>query len=318
MTGPGMPLGRLRLIRAAIALALVLSGCASSGPAAIREPARALTLPDLSGLAWIEDDLFLGVHDAKRNEEKAGWPRISLVRLPRSELEGVTWQSLDVQFPGPDGPSSDLESATRIPGSDAFLLAESGQEGESASRLFLARYARGRLTLEAHPWPVPVTNVEAIAVCRVGQHLVFIYAERADSLPATRLGWATLTQSPLSFGAFREITYQGIDPIGPGARPVVAMDVDSEGFLYIVSAYDSGNDDGPFRSVVWRIGKVTADGGGNPRVELGEAERLASLDGLKVESIAVIEPDEGGRRIYIGTDDEHYGGILRLLPAAAP
>ncbi|MCK9400684.1 MAG: hypothetical protein M0Q51_11920 [Bacteroidales bacterium] len=32
-------------------------------------------------------------------------------------------------------------------------------------------------------------------------------------------------------------------PVGPGARPIVAMDIDSDGFIYIVSAYDSGSDD---------------------------------------------------------------------------
>jgi hypothetical protein len=41
---------------------------------------------------------------------------------------------------------------------------------------------------------------------------------------------------------------------------------------------------------------------------------LANLDGLKVESIVVREPIEGGKQIYVGTDDEHYGGIIRLLP----
>jgi hypothetical protein len=42
--------------------------------------------------------------------------------------------------------------------------------------------------------------------------------------------------------------------------------------------------------------------------------RLGNLDGLKVERIAIREKVESGNQIYIGTDDEHYGGILRLLP----
>jgi hypothetical protein len=46
--------------------------------------------------------------------------------------------------------------------------------------------------------------------------------------------------------------------------------------------------------------------------------RLATLDGLKVESIAVRESSEDGRQLYIGTDDEHYGGILRQLPDRLP
>ncbi|MFP6766355.1 MAG: hypothetical protein VB858_22185, partial [Planctomycetaceae bacterium] len=125
---------------------------------------------------------------------------------------------------------------------------------------------------------------------------------------------APLTLNPLKIGEFQEVIYRGVDPVGKGARPIVALDVDSQGFIYSVSAYDSGSDDGPYRSVVWRIGKVSVDQNGNPRVRLGEAKKIASLDGLKVESVVVRETASAGQQIFIGTDDEHYGGIIRLLP----
>ncbi len=282
-----------------------------------RDVVQAATLPDLSGLAWVEGDLFIGVHDAKRNAEKSAWPRISLVKLPRSELEGVTWTSLKVQFPGPDGPSSDLESASRLPGGRGFIFAESGQEGQGARRIFFADDKNGALNIRrAIDWPVPIENVEAMEVCEVAGQLVFLYAERAEGRPETRLRWATLSLDPVAFGPFKEVTYAGVDPVGTGARPMVALTVDSDGLIYSVSAYDSGSDDGPFRSVVWRIGRVMADAHGRPQVRLSRGERLATLDGLKVESIAVRESKEGGKQVFVGTDDEHYGGILRLLPAS--
>ena len=167
---------------------VILMGCATTIPAHPRGVAHASTLRDLSGLAWVEDDLFIGVHDTKRNAEKYSWPRVSLVRLPKSEIEGVTWQSLDLKFPGPDGPSSDLESASRIPGGKGFLFAESGQAGEGARRIFFAVYSNGALNIESQvTWPVPIENVEATEVCQVGRQLVFLYAERAEGLPATKL-----------------------------------------------------------------------------------------------------------------------------------
>jgi hypothetical protein len=291
--------------------------CLLTSPVDAQELAGASTLPDLSGLSWIEDDLFLGIHDAKRNPEKYNWPRVSIVRLPKSELQGVIWHPLNLKFPGPEGRSSDMESASRIPGGKAFLFAESGQEGEHDRRIFYASYNSGTLQIESHIlWPVDIRNVEATEVCRVGNRLVFMYAERADGVPATKLRWARLSLNPLKIDKFKEITYEGVDPVGKGARPIVALDVDSDGFIYIVSAYDSGSDDGPYRSVVWRIGKMIADGDGNPQVRLGENKRLANLDGLKVESIAIRESNEGGKQIYVGTDDEHYGGIIRLLPGS--
>jgi hypothetical protein len=128
------------------------------------------------------------------------------------------------------------------------------------------------------------------------------------------LRWADLSLNPIVFGEFQEVIYRAVDPLGPGARPIVALDVDSDGFIYIVSAYDPDSDEGPYRSVVWQVGRVIAGEGGEAEVILDENKRLASLDGLKVESVAIRETAEDGRQVFIGTDDEYYGGILRLLP----
>ena len=279
------------------------------------ETARSETLLDLSGMTWVEGDLFLGVHDAKDNPKKHDWPRVSLIHLPKSELEGVTWRTANLDFPGPQGRASDLESVCRLPSDKGFLFCESGQEGPDDRRIFHAVMRGGRLQIVSHiVWPVPIKNVEATEVCRVGDKMVFLYAERADSLPSTELRWATFSLDPLKIGEFEEVSYRGIDPVGEGARPIVAMDVDSDGLIYIVSAFDTGSDDGPFRSVVWQIGRVVTDSMGNAKVELGESKRLGTLDGLKVESITVRERANSRKQIYVGTDDEHFGGILRLLP----
>jgi hypothetical protein len=294
----------------------VILVCLVTGPVYAQNLIQASTLPDVSGMAWIEDDLFLVVHDAKNNPEKHNWPRVSIVQLPELELKGVTWNTLDMKFPGPEGPSSDLESACSIPGRKAFLFAESGQEGEDDRRIFYAVYDNDMLQIESYiVWPEAIKNVEATEVCQVNDQLIFVYAERSADLPSTKLRWAPLSLDPLKIGDFEEITFEGIDPVGKGARPIVAMDIDSDGFIYIISSYDSGSDDGPYRSVLWQIGKVRADKNGSPKIDLIENKRLANLDGLKVESIAIREQKNGSKQIFIGTDDEHFGGIIRLLPA---
>ena len=83
------------------------------------------SFPDLSGLAWVEGDTFLAVHDAK-NPEELDRPRVNLLKLPQS-LDGIAWTTLSLSWPGPLGPSGDLESIARIPGTDSFLLVESGE-----------------------------------------------------------------------------------------------------------------------------------------------------------------------------------------------
>ncbi len=273
------------------------------------------TLPNLSGLSWVADDVFIGVHDSKNSPEKQDWPRFSLIRLPQSEFEGVIWEPLYLSFPGPGGVSSDMESSCSIPGGKDFLFVESGQEGTNYRRIFHGIYNNGELEINDYiDWPVDIINVEATEVSQVGQQLVFFFAERAEDSASTKIRWAKFSLDPMNLWDFEEILYEGVDPVGPGTRPVVAMDIDAEGYIYIVSTYDSGNDDGPFRSVIWQIGKVNDDGQGNPVVELGLNNRLADLDGLKVESIAIREMPGSDKEIFFGTDDEHFGGLIRLLP----
>lgn len=201
-------------VLAAVAASLLITAPAAL-PGRSEESTRARSLPDLSGLAWVEDDLFLAVHDAKPSARKPESPRVSLVRLPRSKREGVSWEPLTLAVPGAGGPISDLESVSRLPGGQGFLLAESGQGGRKARRLFLATVRNGRWTLEAQaPWPVPVTNVEATEVVQVGGQLLFLYAERADGRGETLLRWAPISLNPLQFGAFREVVYSSVDPVG--------------------------------------------------------------------------------------------------------
>lgn len=269
---------------------------------------------DFSGLAWLRGDTFLVVHDAKIPDESAR-PRAGLMHLPR--IPGSVGLSLlDVSWPAGEGMSHDLESIARIPGTETFLLVESGDDGAERQRIHVAEVSGDEIQItKALSWPVPVTNVEGSAVARVGSELVFLYAERAHGSNVTYIAWAPLTLNPLAFGSSDSVMFRSPDPIGPGARPVSALEVDSQGRLYVASALDLERDEGPFRSVIWEAGRVDADEMGIPRVVLFPTpRRLATLDGLKVEGIAVRERPSGEVELFVGTDDENYGGVIRRLP----
>ncbi|HEX2142754.1 MAG TPA: hypothetical protein VHK28_10875 [Candidatus Limnocylindria bacterium] len=305
------------LLRTLVVALLLAAPTPSSGQDATSGRRVAATLPDLSGLAWLSDDVFVGVHDAK-NPKENDRPRVSLLWLPASP-EGITWRPVELAWPEPLGPSSDLESAARIPGTRSLLLVESGEgkaAGEPARRIFLAERVDQDLRIAATAeWPASVKNVEGTAVARVGNRLIFIYAERAQGQPSTNIRWAPLELQPLGFGAFQEVTFPSPDPPGPDARPVSAIEVDDAGRLYAASAFDPGDDNGPFRSAVWRIGRVEAGDDRGPRVVLdAQPQRLATLDGLKVESLAARQGSGSDTLLYVGTDDENYGGTLRPLP----
>ncbi|MGB1699457.1 MAG: hypothetical protein ACPHRO_05860 [Nannocystaceae bacterium] len=271
---------------------------------------EANTLYDLSGLGWLGDNTFVAVHDAK-NPDELSRPRVSLLTSTDTP-EGLLWRAVELSWPEPLGPSSDLESASIIPGTGDILIAESGddaREDPAYQRLFQLRYDGEGLTLVNYTmWPMPVFNVEAHAIAAIDGGFIFVYAERAEGDPTTEIHWASFNPDDLSFGAFSSVTFDNPDPMAN--RPIVGMDFDSAGSLYTVAAFDPDVDYGPYSSSVWRVGSLESNAGAAEIVLDDVPERLATLDGSKVESVVV---DDTGQ-IYIGTDDEDLGNVLRPLP----
>ena len=273
--------------------------------------------PDLSGLAWIEGDTFLAVHDAK-NPEESQRPRVSTVSLPNS-LAGITWNPFELEWPPPLGLSSDLESIARIPGEQLFLLVESGEgtlDNLQFRRIFLVeRRGQQWVLVSFATLPESVVNIEGTAVARLGERLAFVFAERAEGQTTTPLMWAELQLQPLALRLFKHATFLPPDFTGPNWRPVSAIEIDQLGHVYLASAFDPGDDNGPFRSVIWRAGQIKLDAHGHIALVLhAQPRQLAILDGLKVESLAIREQAQGKLELFAGTDDENYGGVLRLIP----
>lgn len=294
-----------------IVLALFLRGTPQGLDAPIGPPWQ--PLPDLSGLAWVEGATFLAVHDAKAPDEPTA-PRVSLIETPGNG-ERTRWEPVRVAWPDGSGPSHDLESLARVPGTSTYLLLESGDGGTRYRRIFVAALeGRTMRITEVAEWPLEIFDVEGVAVARAGGQLYFVFAERAHGRRSTRIVWAPLSLAPWRLGRVREAEVATPVPAGPDVRPVSALEIDGEGVLWTASTYDPGDDGGPFRSVIWRIGRLGTGPEGQGQVHLLERPHgIATLDGLKVESLAVQVVD-GETRLFLGTDDENYGGVIRWVP----
>ena len=270
-------------------------------------------LLDLSGLAWIEDDLFLAVHDAKFPDERRR-VRVSLLNIPES-LSGIQWKPLHPRFPGSQ--SNDLESASRIPGTRHVLLVESGDDANTLDRIFLARVKHNRVRVrqfvEWRSFYADIFNVEATAVAEITNGYLFIWAEREDGKTSTDIRWTDLELDPFSIGSSAVVDSApfALPPQYEDLynRPMVGMDVDDQGQIYGIAAFDSGSDNGPYRSAVFKIGVVS----GGAVVLDAEPTLIATLDGFKTESVSV--RNNGQIEVFAGTDDENYGGTMRLLPS---
>lgn len=299
------------LVRLLVAMTLFVTACGNDDGGGTRdEPASKLL--DLSGLAWLGGDRFVGVHDAK-NPDELDRPRVSILTLPMGP-EGLLFRTVDIDWPDLFGPSSDLESVASIPGTNDLLFAESGDDNDpDFRRLFLARWdGKDIRMIDFTFWPVDVFNVEATAVAAVTGGYIFVYAERAEGMPSTQIQWASFEPADLTFGPFSSVTFDNPDP-DRANRPVVGMDVDTQGNLYIVSAFDPDEDAGPFQSSIYVVGRF-ADGEGGAALILDEVPTLVGrVDGFKTESVTIREVN-GAVEVFIGTDDEDLGNVLRPLP----
>jgi hypothetical protein len=265
-------------------------------------------IPPVSGLAWVKDNIFIAVHDAKPYQDK---PRISLITLP-DRNHSLDWQAIDLDWQGQQ-PGQDLESIAKIPNTNLFLIAESGNSRRQKSpRIFLISYDDNQLTLvKTLPWPARINNVEAITVALVDDHYVFLYAERADGKLTTKIRYCTFKVNSLSFGPFQEVTLTLPTTSTTNFRPVSAMEIDDQSNIYIVSAVDPQGNNRPFSSSIWKIGQIQQQ---KPEVILGQnPEKIAVIDGFKVEGLTRQQLTTGKQRWLIGTDDENYGGTVRIL-----
>lgn len=311
---------RRMLPTGSLALALIAATAAAQDADGYRPVQQLL---DLSGLASLGGDRFLAVHDAKFPDERDR-VRASLLKLPAS-LDGILWKPLAPRFPAE--PSSDLESAARIPGTDHVLLVESGDDAGALQRIFLATVRDDTVEISGTAdWSAfaETYNVEGTAVARVDGGYLFVWAERSSGAQSTQIRWTALGLEPLAFsaevsGVAFELPADLVDAAGDPlyTRPVVALDIGPDGAVYSVAAFDPEGtvpnpDNGPFRSAAFRIGRIDGNG-----LSLHERpELLATMDGLKAESIAIVHAD-GQPALFIGTDDENYGGTLRRIPLPA-
>ncbi|MDM4721502.1 hypothetical protein QTQ03_18590 [Micromonospora sp. WMMA1363] len=282
---------------------------------------------EFSGIAWlateesedVSQEVFLVCHDTRDNDEERDLPRLSIVRTP-VDPNGIIVEELFVDFP--DVPN-DLESIARLPGRNEALLAESNADGDDPDpTIYLARWDDDFDVeiVNAVPWPEtpePLVNVEATAVATIRGRDYFLYAERAEGSDTTTINMTRLLvteDGEIRFGQ-RWTSVPFTAPVPPGARPASGMDIDARGNIYVSSAYDPG-DLGPFDSAVYRAAQVRAGGPLGARLlPVEPPQQLARSSGLKVEGVGLVA---GSLPIFIGDDDEDYGGLLRQLRVTMP
>lgn len=291
--------------------------------------------PALSGAQRWDGSTVLVVHDAKSGIENSV-PRLGLIdlRQPATGYTPLVWP------PGEPIPS-DLESVCAIPGHpDEFLVAESGyykpddapaEEKPRDGRIFwvtLSRPAGGApavvTVLKTFQWPdvlsgqkdprKPYTHdIEGIVCVMCGESTLLVAADRAGGLYWGPLDLKLKSGSKINLPGYLDVKAE-FPSLQAFPRLVTELHVDAKRQLWAAAAFEpketeAGTGGGPFRSAVYQLGTLNVNLA-NP-IELAKANpRQVSIGGLKVEALTSTNESD---RLFMGTDDESFGGLWRLI-----
>lgn len=304
-----MRAGRWAAVWFGLAASMLVSASVAGG--APCDPWRLLTPGkpgDVSGLAVVERNpaatLFLAVSDVKK---PATATRARLVVFSSDGTIGAS----DLAWPADAPVAIDLEAATPLPGEGEVLLAASNGD------LFRLRVRPdGTLAFGGGgklPPASPASDVEGLAVRRLGGRLVVVWGNRGEGTATPGvLSWGGLSFAADGSVAVAEAGHVEIRvPFpDPALRPAEVRHLSDlalapDGTLYSSAARDPG-DDGPFESAVYRLGRVVSDTAG-VRVEIAPSLVPLRRFDRKVEAIA-----GGPCGLSFGTDDENQGGWVLL------
>ena len=318
---------------AAALLLAVCAGCTAPRRDTPRpEPGLSSAPVSYSGMALIEPDRYLVVHDAKGREQQ---PRLGIISIMASR--GAVYATLEISdWKSPDGPGNDLESACSL--SDhprEFLIAESGYWETKYGRVFHIRVS-GATAEVVRTYKLPLIadntrakagdNFEGLACIKQadGRYLL-VLGERggSDLYPSGLLRWGWF-DPPTATIAWAEsgqaslpVTAPGPWPAGTNKRDIADLYVDPHGVLWAVATADHG-DNGPFRSVIFRLGTVTPGRAAPVQVDSSPIAGWI-IDGVKVEALAAPARAVPGSVLAVGTDDENLGGVWRaVFPPVTP
>ena len=274
-------------------------------------------------MAQINSETYIVVHDAKTCEDGA---RLGIIRLRKGNAPKYVQLRVD-DWKHKDGRPNDLESICSLPGQRAeFLAAESGYWKGKFGRIFHIRVQGiDAQVLNVYQLPLIADNDEqregdnfeglSCAERDDGKILVILGERGGSSLYPTgvlRWGLLDIAKGTLKWiNMDKEICAPGnwIDP--KSKRDISDLYLDDQGMLWSVATQDA-SDEGPFRSVIYRIATIQDDLQ-NPLKIIKNTKASWVVDGFKIEALSGPTYVVKGCFLTFATEDESFNGIWRSL-----
>ncbi|MBQ7529082.1 hypothetical protein IJT10_04185 [bacterium] len=284
---------------------------------------------DISGMAPMGpmSHSIVTITDAKTKSDDA---RLNILTItpkgPKySPVTVLNWS--DTEAPGQN--ASDLEAICPVPDVPFhYYLFESGYWKGGSGRCF-------EIVLHHHPefgWVGDVLRViyptikptdgttedhlqiEGATALRDGEETVFIMLGlRGDKNNPGQLVMTRLEHDKLIELERKTIDLHKFLPNGRSCSDIVLQGIAPNKFAVLVSGCEDLGDNGPFRSVICKVGEVEilADG---YKLFTHAPKLIHKIDGLKVEALCNTPRFIEGSKISIGTDDENFKPVFRPLP----
>lgn len=312
-------------------MALMVVACETMGDAGRQTDDASLAtsiwkpLPGISGMSPIDGTSYLTLHDSKGFRPDA--PRLGVLTLD-PEDEDYSYELVNLDVPK-DGPTSDLESGCKLTRHNGeYLISESGTWEMTAGRIYHIRLD-GLSAKLLHEDKVPFTRdndprgdfgdqYEGLA-CFPGPGSAYIV------LLGERGGTEFTPGGIIKVGTYnadtRTLVWTGTQiPVrapsafaGKDVRSITGLTIDSDNRLWASASVDAASELGPFRSVVYQIGRVQPSVTQPVIVSVGR--NAYTLDGLKIEAVTA---GLNGIGLSVGSEDESFGGNWRQLPLKSP
>jgi hypothetical protein len=281
-----------------------------------------IAIKGISGMAKLDKNQFLVVHDYKSNEAGSRVGVLTLHKHSPTEYEKINisqWVLKTVP--------SDLESVCNIPNKDLeFLIAESGA-GKDKSRIFHISLQQnidglwGATYISSFEFLKDTNdNFEGLAcIEKAGQEYYILLGERGEGekkeMGKGKIFWAIINlgvengikQEPLKTQEFSTPHPPKNKKQYKDFRNISDLYIAKNNTIWISSAYDPGNS-GPYFSKIHQLGTVNPYS--TPPIDL-TPQKSCHVEGLKIEALSSSWNKDV--ELSIATDDENYGGIFRQI-----
>lgn len=282
---------------------------------------QAKQISEVSGASYLDRENIVTVSDTKYSSDK---PRLHVATFAKGKLKYLPakvygWERKEDR-------SSDLEAICAVPDEPGyFYAAESGYYRGKGGRIFKIHIVpedgefTARIEGQFHPFPqsdksyttpdeLQIEGMEALQHKKNGE-IILLGLRGSDTCPG-KLIWGRHRDGRFLIDGSAEVDLRCYFK---GGRSISDLHLirDGEKYRVLCSAATDIGDLGPFHSAIFCIGYF--DPATLKFIE--EAPKvLYDLCGLKVEAIGKTPEAISGSDLFIGTDDENMGGIIRPLP----